>query len=105
MEFETLAIHAGQEPDEATGAITTPIYQTSTFVQDAVGVVVLGQRVRPVGLLLREDAIVGGRTPEQAGMTLLRKPVKPKSLPMTPVVYLGSKHMPAPWTNYCQSAG
>ena len=38
MEFETLAIHAGQEPDEATGAITTPIYQTSTFVQDAVGV-------------------------------------------------------------------
>ena len=38
MEFETLAIHAGQEPDEATGAITTPIYQTSTFVQEAVGV-------------------------------------------------------------------
>ena len=38
MEFETRAIHAGQEPDPATGAITTPIYQTSTFVQDAVGV-------------------------------------------------------------------
>jgi cystathionine gamma-synthase len=38
VEFETLAIHAGQEPDEATGAITTPIYQTSTFVQEAVGV-------------------------------------------------------------------
>src|SRR5580765_8430781 len=37
MEFETRAIHAGQEPDPATGAITTPIYQTSTFVQDAVG--------------------------------------------------------------------
>jgi cystathionine beta-lyase/cystathionine gamma-synthase len=37
MEFETRAIHAGQEPDAATGAITTPIYQTSTFVQDAVG--------------------------------------------------------------------
>jgi cystathionine gamma-synthase len=38
MEFETRAIHAGQEPDPATGAITTPIYQTSTYVQEAVGV-------------------------------------------------------------------
>jgi cystathionine gamma-synthase len=38
MEFETRAIHAGQEPDPATGAIVTPIYQTSTFVQEAVGV-------------------------------------------------------------------
>jgi cystathionine beta-lyase/cystathionine gamma-synthase len=38
VEFETRAIHVGQEPDPATGAITTPIYQTSTFVQDAVGV-------------------------------------------------------------------
>jgi cystathionine gamma-synthase len=37
MDFETRAIHAGQEPDPATGAITTPIYQTSTFVQEAVG--------------------------------------------------------------------
>ncbi|MBA2331332.1 MAG: PLP-dependent transferase, partial [Actinobacteria bacterium] len=37
MEFETRAIHEGQEPDPATGAIVTPIYQTSTFVQDAVG--------------------------------------------------------------------
>jgi cystathionine beta-lyase/cystathionine gamma-synthase len=37
MEFETRAIHEGQEPDPATGAITTPIYQTSTYVQDAVG--------------------------------------------------------------------
>src|ERR1041384_8079007 len=35
--FETRRIHAGQEPDPATGAITTPIYQTSTYVQDAVG--------------------------------------------------------------------
>src|SRR5438874_11219190 len=38
MDFETRAIHAGQEPDPATGAITTPIYQTSTFEQEAVGV-------------------------------------------------------------------
>lgn len=35
--FETRAIHAGQDPDPATGAIITPIYQTSTFVQEAVG--------------------------------------------------------------------
>ena len=38
MEFETRAIHVGQEPDPSTGAITTPIFQTSTYVQDAVGV-------------------------------------------------------------------
>ena len=37
MNFETRAIHEGQEPDPATGAITTPIYLTSTYVQDAVG--------------------------------------------------------------------
>ncbi|MBV8480426.1 MAG: PLP-dependent transferase, partial [Actinobacteria bacterium] len=37
MDFETRAIHDGQEPDPATGAIITPIYQTSTYVQDAVG--------------------------------------------------------------------
>jgi len=37
MEFETLAIHAGQEPDPSTGAVTVPIYQTSTYVQEAVG--------------------------------------------------------------------
>lgn len=35
--FETLAVHAGQEPDPSTGAIMTPIYQTSTYVQPAVG--------------------------------------------------------------------
>jgi cystathionine gamma-synthase len=38
VEFETRAIHVGQEPDPATGAITTPIYQTSTYAQEAVGV-------------------------------------------------------------------
>src|SRR5205809_3107300 len=37
MDFETRAIHEGQQPDPATGAITVPIYQTSTFVQEAVG--------------------------------------------------------------------
>jgi cystathionine beta-lyase/cystathionine gamma-synthase len=38
VDFETRAIHEGQEPDAATGAVVTPIYQTSTFVQDEVGV-------------------------------------------------------------------
>ena len=38
MEFETRAIHVGQEPDEATGAVVVPIYQTSTYAQDEVGV-------------------------------------------------------------------
>jgi cystathionine beta-lyase/cystathionine gamma-synthase len=38
LRFETLAIHAGQEPDPATGAVMTPIYQTSTYVQQDVGV-------------------------------------------------------------------
>lgn len=35
--FETLAIHAGQEPDPATGAVMTPVYLTSTYRQTAVG--------------------------------------------------------------------
>ena len=35
--FSTVCIHAGQEPDPSTGAIITPIYQTSTYVQDALG--------------------------------------------------------------------
>jgi cystathionine gamma-synthase len=37
MHFETLAIHAGQEPDAATGSVVPPIYQTSTYKQDGVG--------------------------------------------------------------------
>src|SRR5437764_213999 len=36
--FETRAIHAGQAPDDTTGAVVTPIYQTSTYAQDEVGV-------------------------------------------------------------------
>jgi cystathionine gamma-synthase len=38
MDFATRAIHDGQEPDPTTGAVVTPIYQTSTFAQEAVGV-------------------------------------------------------------------
>ena len=37
MGFSTDAIHAGQEPDPTTGAVTTPIYQTSTYVQEELG--------------------------------------------------------------------
>jgi len=37
VEFETRAIHAGQEPDPLTGAVSVPIYQTSTYAQDGVG--------------------------------------------------------------------
>jgi cystathionine beta-lyase/cystathionine gamma-synthase len=37
MDFETKAIHAGQEPDPATGSVVVPIYQTSTYAQEAVG--------------------------------------------------------------------
>src|SRR5207237_10773325 len=35
--FSTLCLHAGQEPDATTGAIITPIYQTSTYVQEELG--------------------------------------------------------------------
>src|SRR3989337_2614158 len=35
--FATRAVHAGAEPDELTGAVSPPIYQTSTYAQDGVG--------------------------------------------------------------------
>src|SRR4029450_421874 len=35
--FSTICLHAGQEPDPTTGAIITPIYQTSTYVQEELG--------------------------------------------------------------------
>lgn len=37
MRFETLAIHAGQDPDPLTGAVAVPVYQTSTFQQEGIG--------------------------------------------------------------------
>lgn len=37
MKFETLAIHAGQEPDPNNGAVMTPVYLTSTYMQNGVG--------------------------------------------------------------------
>ncbi len=38
MGFSTIAIHAGNEPDSATGAVSVPIYQTSTYAQDGLGI-------------------------------------------------------------------
>ena len=37
MKFATRAIHVGQDPDPATGATIVPIYQTSTYTQEAPG--------------------------------------------------------------------
>jgi cystathionine beta-lyase/cystathionine gamma-synthase len=37
LHFDTIAVHAGAEPDELTGAVSPPIYQTSTYAQDGVG--------------------------------------------------------------------
>jgi cystathionine gamma-lyase/cystathionine beta-lyase/cystathionine gamma-lyase/homocysteine desulfhydrase len=37
MKFSTIAVHAGQEPDPTTGAVTVPIYQTSTYAQEGLG--------------------------------------------------------------------
>jgi cystathionine beta-lyase/cystathionine gamma-synthase len=37
MGFATTAIHTGSEPDQSTGSVTVPIYQTSTYAQDALG--------------------------------------------------------------------
>src|SRR6266850_4576645 len=37
MGFATTAIHSGQEPDQTTGSVTVPIYQTSTYAQEGIG--------------------------------------------------------------------
>jgi cystathionine gamma-synthase len=65
--FETLAIHAGQEPDERTGAVIPPIFQTSTYAQDAVGAPRLGYEYSRSGNPTRDAlqeclaALEGGR--------------------------------------------
>ncbi|HKT01276.1 MAG TPA: cystathionine gamma-synthase [Rugosimonospora sp.] len=65
--FETLAIHAGQEPDPRTGAVVPPIYQTSTYAQEAVGSPRLGyeysRTANPTRDALQEclAALEGGR--------------------------------------------
>src|SRR2546430_7500023 len=65
--FDTLAIHAGQDPDPRTGAVVPPIYQTSTYAQDAVGEPRLGYEYsrtdNPTRSALQEclAALEGGR--------------------------------------------
>jgi cystathionine gamma-lyase/cystathionine beta-lyase/cystathionine gamma-lyase/homocysteine desulfhydrase len=64
--FDTVCIHAGQTPDPSTGAIITPIYQTSTYVQDALGVhkgFEYGRTHNPTRAALERNiaAIEGGR--------------------------------------------
>ena len=64
--FSTICIHAGQEPDPSTGAIITPIYQTSTYVQDGLGQhkgFEYGRTQNPTRMALERNvaAIEGGR--------------------------------------------
>jgi cystathionine gamma-synthase len=65
--FDTLAIHAGQEPDPRTGAVVPPIYQTSTYAQEAVGAPRLGYEYSRSGNPTRDSlqeclaALEGGR--------------------------------------------
>jgi cystathionine gamma-synthase len=65
--FDTLAIHAGQEPDPRTGAVVPPIYQTSTYAQDEVGSPRLGYEYSRSGNPTRDAlqeclaALEGGR--------------------------------------------
>src|SRR3981081_3584422 len=64
--FSTICLHAGQEPDPSTGAIITPIYQTSTYVQEALGKhkgFEYGRTKNPTTLAVERNvaAIEGGR--------------------------------------------
>src|SRR5215472_2188203 len=65
--FETLAIHAGQDPEPRTGSVVPPIFQTSTYAQDAVGAPRLGyeyaRTANPTRDALQEclAALEGGR--------------------------------------------
>jgi cystathionine gamma-synthase len=65
--FDTLAIHAGQDPDPRTGSVVPPIYQTSTYAQDAVGAPRLGYEYSRSGNPTRDAlqeclaALEGGR--------------------------------------------
>jgi cystathionine gamma-synthase len=65
--FDTLAIHAGQEPDPRTGAVVPPIYQTSTYALEAVGAPRLGYEYSRSGNPTRDSlqeclaALEGGR--------------------------------------------
>ncbi|HEY3289255.1 MAG TPA: aminotransferase class I/II-fold pyridoxal phosphate-dependent enzyme, partial [Anaerolineae bacterium] len=64
MNFETLAVHAGQPPDPTTGAVMTPIYQTSTYAQTRMGEAVFdyARTVNPTRTALQDciAALEGG---------------------------------------------
>src|SRR6476646_9802694 len=65
--FSTICLHAGQEPDPSTGAIIKPIYQTSTYVQEALGKhkgFEYGRTQNPTRLAVEQNiaAIEGGKT-------------------------------------------
>ena len=75
--FDTLAIHAGQEPDPLTGAVTVPIYATSTFKQDGVGGV--------------RGGYVHGAT-DEFGFKAVDKPVHVHDLHATILRLLGFDH-------------
>jgi cystathionine gamma-lyase/cystathionine beta-lyase/cystathionine gamma-lyase/homocysteine desulfhydrase len=65
--FSTICLHAGQEPDPSTGAIVTPIYQTSTYVQEGLGQhkgFEYGRTHNPTRLAVEQNlaAIEGGKT-------------------------------------------
>lgn len=65
--FETLAIHEGQAPDSATGAIITPIYQTSTYAQEQIGITKgfdYSRTANPTRLAL-EQCLAALENPEQ----------------------------------------
>jgi cystathionine gamma-synthase len=67
MQFETRAIHAGQEPEQVTGSVNVPIFQTSTYVQDGVGEMRAGhdyaRTINPTRTALQEcmASLEGGR--------------------------------------------
>jgi cystathionine gamma-synthase len=67
MQFETRAIHAGQEPEQVTGSVNVPIFQTSTYVQDGVGEMRTGhdyaRTINPTRTALQEclASLEGGR--------------------------------------------
>ncbi len=65
--FETRAIHVGQEPDPATGAVVTPVYQTSTYAQAGVGPAGTFPRQLPV---LHIDHVLVGPRLRAAGFSI-----------------------------------
>ena len=61
MKFSTIAIHAGQEPDPVTGAVNVPIYMTSTYADEALGVSKgfdYGRTINPTRIALEKNLAV-----------------------------------------------